>query len=78
MSEGLACHFYSYCDITAYVHILIDSEGALQVFGWEQWALPVPDSSFSSPGTPPPNIVCRFALGILVYMGVYVLQVSFF
>lgn len=52
---------------------------ALQVFGWEQWALPVPDSSLFSPdslGSPPPNIVCRFSLGVLVYMAVYILQVS--
>lgn len=50
-----------------------------QVFGWEQWTLPIPDQSFSFPGSQgiaPSNIVFRFALAILVYLGVYLLQVS--
>ncbi|KAJ1524437.1 hypothetical protein ONE63_010934 [Megalurothrips usitatus] len=49
----------------------------LKVFGWEQWALPIPDSSFTIPGsmeTAPPNILCRFAVGVLVYLGIYILQ----
>lgn len=49
----------------------------LKVFGWEKWTLAVPDSSFLSPGftgLSPSNLICRFALAILVYLGVYVLQ----